>query len=97
MRRFCVFELGANLQAASDMARFRHTQVSNRLELESELFKAVGAELRAMGHDAVSVDGSSMGGYQSILFTPAPDSKSELEGYYRAGSDHRKDGEAVGW
>jgi gamma-glutamyltranspeptidase/glutathione hydrolase len=33
-----------------------------------------------------------MGGYQAILYTPGPDG-----GYYRAGSDHRKDGAAVGW
>jgi gamma-glutamyltranspeptidase / glutathione hydrolase len=92
-----VLELGANLQAATDMARFRHTQVSNKLELESELFKIVGAQLRAMGHDAVSVDGGTMGGYQSILFAPQPEGTSVLKGYYRAGTDHRKDGQAVGW
>ena len=92
-----IFELGANLQAASDMARFRHSQVSNRLELESELFQLAGAQLKAMGHAAVPADGSTMGGYQSILFTPLPQSPSSLKGYYRAGSDHRKDGQAGGW
>ena len=92
-----IFELGANLQAASDMARFRHSQVSNRLELETELFELAGAQLKAMGHDAVPADGSTMGGYQSILFTPLQQSPSSLKGYYRAGSDHRKDGHAGGW
>jgi gamma-glutamyltranspeptidase/glutathione hydrolase len=46
-----------------------------------------------------------MGGYQSILFTPDPqerptqfpDNTRPVNGFYRAGSDHRKDGEAVGW
>ncbi len=33
-----VLDLGANLQAATDMARFRHMQVPNRLTLESRLF-----------------------------------------------------------
>ena len=31
-----VLDLGANLQAASDMARFRHVQVANTLTLESQ-------------------------------------------------------------
>ena len=38
-----VLDLGANLQAASDMARFRHVQVANMLTLESPLFALVGA------------------------------------------------------
>ena len=92
-----IFEHGANLQAASDMTRFRHSQVSNRLELETELFELAGAQLKAMGHDAVPADGSTLGGYQSILFTPLPQSPSSLKGYYRAGSDQRKGGQAAGW
>ena len=28
---------------------------------------------------------------------PAAGRKNGLNGYYRAGSDHRKDGQAVGW
>ena len=45
-----VLDLGANLQAATDMARFRHGQVANMLSLESRLFGLVGAQLKAMGH-----------------------------------------------
>ena len=37
-----ILDLGANLQAASDIARFRHTQVPNILMLESHLFALVG-------------------------------------------------------
>lgn len=95
-----VLDLGANVQAATDMARFRHAQVSNRLNLESPLFRLVGARLKAMGHDARSVDGNIMGGYQAIMFTPdagAPGSSQGLGGFYRAGSDHRKDGQAAGF
>lgn len=88
-----VIDLGANVQAASDMARFRHMQVSNTLLLESALFGQVGRALKSMGHDARSVDGLSMGGYQSIMVNAA-DGATRV---YRAGSDHRKDGEAVGW
>ena len=40
-------------------------------------------------------------GFQSILVTPAAPmaamSTQSLHGFYRAGSDHRKDGQAVGW
>src|SRR6202022_3761171 len=32
-----IFDLGANMQAAADMARFHHAQVPNRLDLESNL------------------------------------------------------------
>jgi gamma-glutamyltranspeptidase/glutathione hydrolase len=90
-----VLDLGANLQAATDMARFRHVQVPNRLRMESRLFALVGARLRAMGHTVESIDGNSVGGYQAIMVTPAA---AEGQGRsYRAGSDHRKDGQAVGY
>ena len=98
-----VLDLGANLQAASDMARFRHVQVANVLTLESNLFSLVGSELRAMGHTVQSVDGDNVGGYQAIMFTPDDQAANPseagtdpLKGFYRAGSDHRKDGQAVG-
>ncbi|MGB6352904.1 MAG: gamma-glutamyltransferase family protein [Steroidobacteraceae bacterium] len=100
-----MVDLGANLQASTDMARFYHNQVPNKLELESQLYGLVGAGLKAMGHDVVSATGENLGGYQAILFTPDqgekavqfPDSSRPVNGFYRAGSDHRKDGEAVGW
>ena len=47
-----------------------------------------------------------MGGYQAILMTPDPKepapsqsktSTQPVNGTYRAGTDHRKDGIAVGW
>jgi gamma-glutamyltranspeptidase/glutathione hydrolase len=96
-----VIDLGANVQAASDMARFRHLQVANTLTMESALADRVGAALRAMGHTVRSVNGLDMGGYQAVMFTP-DDSQpaapgAPLRGFYRAGSDHRKDGGAVGY
>jgi gamma-glutamyltranspeptidase/glutathione hydrolase len=90
-----VFDLGANLQAATDMARFRHGQIPNVLRLESSLFRLVGAQLTAMGHTVRSIDGNAVGGVQWLMFTPDPGSPTG--GFYRAGSDHRKDGQAVGW
>jgi gamma-glutamyltranspeptidase/glutathione hydrolase len=101
-----ILDLGANLQAAADMARFRHAQVPNVLSLEAPLYERVGAQLAAMGHTVQPVDGADVGGFQSILFTAAPPAASQpdegpfsraVQGVYRAGSDFRKDGEAVGW
>jgi gamma-glutamyltranspeptidase / glutathione hydrolase len=101
-----MIDLGANPQAASDAARFSHFQATNELDLESNLYKLVGPRLRAMGHQVKSANGEDMGGYQAIWYTPyaqyqtAPGSDSAnqpLPGVYRAASDHRKDGEAIGW
>lgn len=99
-----ILDFGANLQAATDMARFRHGQVPNVLNLESQLYALVGARLEAMGHRVVSVNGGMMGGYQAIMFTPdsggpgnAGERRPILKGFYRAGSDHRKDGQAAGF
>jgi gamma-glutamyltranspeptidase / glutathione hydrolase len=99
-----IFDLGANLQAAAEMARFRHNQVPNELSLESPLFTLLGPQLTSMGHVVKSVNGSVVGGVQSILFTadatapePGDSANGRVPGFYRAGSDHRKDGAAVGW
>jgi gamma-glutamyltranspeptidase / glutathione hydrolase len=101
-----MVDLGANLQAASDMARFHHNQVRDVVGLESEAFKLVGPQLEAMGHKVRQVDGANMGGFQAILLTPDPkqpkpdgrkDSQQPINGAYRAGTDHRKDGISVGW
>ncbi len=94
-----IFDLGANLQAAAELARFRHNQVPNELSLESPLYQEMGAQLQAMGHHVRSVNGAVVGGVQSILFTPDADAATDggVAGFYRGGSDHRKDGQAVGW
>ena len=63
-----ILDLGANVQAAADMARFRHSQVSNVLGLETPLYDLVGEKLAAMGHSVKSIDGESVGGVQAIMF-----------------------------
>jgi gamma-glutamyltranspeptidase/glutathione hydrolase len=100
-----MVDLGANLQATTDMARFHHDQVPDVLDLETEAYGRVGQQLRAMGHTVRRNEGDFMGGYQGILFNPLPgvpptdakDSHTPVNGYYRAGSDARKDGAAQGW
>jgi len=92
-----ILDLGANLQAAADMARFRHSQVSNVLNLETPLYDLVGPQLAAMGHSVKSVNGEDMGGVQAIMLQTEPGSAAPDGRYFRSGSDFRKDGEAVGW
>jgi gamma-glutamyltranspeptidase/glutathione hydrolase len=104
-----LIDHGMNVQMTTDVARFTHSQGGNSLALEGELFDLVGAALQARGHTVRGVSGGSVGGYQGILFTwdpslPVPifGPGSEalgrpVNGVYRAGSDHRKDGVAIGW
>jgi len=101
-----MIDLGANPQAASDAARFTHAQATNELDLESTLYDLIGAPLKAMGHHVESANGDDMGGFQAIWFhsygvqdaaSGAASAEQPIGGVYRAASDHRKDGEAVGW
>ena len=93
-----IFDLGANVQMATDMARFRHNQVPNSLVLEPGLYDLVGKELAAMGHKLAKPDSAVMGGFQAILVqNPDAQPGSAKPRVYRAGSDHRKDGQAVGF
>ena len=104
-----LIDHGMNVQMTTDAARFTHRQSSNELRLERGLEALVGPALRARGHAVRAVDGGYVGGYQGILFTKdpslpvpvyGPESIAEdrpVNGVYRAGSDHRKDGSAVGW
>jgi len=104
-----LIDHGMNVQMTTDAARFSHAQSSNVVRLEVNLHDLVGDALRKKGHSVQAVSGATVGGYQGILFTrdpslPAPtfDRRSitddlPVNGVYRAGSDHRKDGQAVGW
>jgi len=84
-----VIDLGANLQAASDAARFNHSEETQLLALESRLHALVATGLQAMGHRVEAANGERMGGFQGI--------RLHAGGVYAAASDHRKDGLAAGW
>jgi len=104
-----LIDNGMNVQMTTDAARFTHNQSSNMLSLEANLYNLVGAALKAKGHEVRSVNGGAVGGYQGILFTRDPRMPEPIferraatddlpvNGVYRGGSDHRKDGQAVGW
>ena len=90
-----ILDLGANVQAAGDMARFTHNQVANTVQLESQLFNLVGQQLIQMGHKVSSAGGGIAGGYQGIMLVP--DAAGSNNGFYRAGSNFREDGDLIGW
>jgi gamma-glutamyltranspeptidase/glutathione hydrolase len=104
-----LIDLGMNVQMTTDAARLTHSQSADVVGAEVNLFELVGSGLRAKGHDVRPVSGAAVGGYQGILFTRDPslpepvidrrsiDEDRPVNGVYRAGSDHRKDGHAVGW
>jgi len=104
-----LIDLGMNVQMTTDAARVTHNQTNNVLSLEHGLYNLVGPALAAMGHEVRAVNGGAVGGYQGILFTrdprlPVPTlapggaaDQRPVNGVYRAGSDHRKDGQAAGW
>ncbi len=84
-----MIDLGMNVQAAGDAARFHHSQLANTLALESSIGEPVRRGLEEMGHRLVHETGT-FGGYQAIMRDPASDA-------LLAGSDPRKDGAALGW
>jgi len=104
-----MVDLGMNVQAAGDAARFHHSQSADRVDLESNLYALVGPALSAMGFDVrrVAGDDDVFGGYQAVLFQRDPGLRPPREwatvgdppvnGVYHGASDFRKDGEAVGW
>jgi|MudIll2142460700_1097286.scaffolds.fasta_scaffold16346_1 gamma-glutamyltranspeptidase/glutathione hydrolase len=109
-----MIDLGFNVQATGDAARWDHSQsaTSDRLSLDYYLYDRVNADLTAWGHSTQRSRGLG-GGYQGILFErdyslPEPivpggrggkgvAHQDPVNGTYRAGSELRKDGCAVGW
>ncbi len=78
---------GMNIQEAIDAPRFRHFE-GVRVGLEPQIPDSVRRQLKVMGHRIEDLPPGSAGGSQAII---------RLERGYVAGSDPRKDGEAVGY
>lgn len=81
---------GQTTQAASDAPRWQVME-NGTLHVEEEMPASVVEGLRALGHEVVVEQGyanQAFGGAQLIR---------RREGYFEAGSDHRKDGGAVGF
>lgn len=91
-----ILDLGANPQAAADMARFRHSQISNVLSLETPLFDLVGAKLTAMGHTVKAVNGEDVGGVQTIMFVAERGAGQPGAGQPRAGQPGAAHAESSG-
>ena len=79
---------GMNPEEAGERARV--SEQGGAVYLESGIGPEVRERLRAMGHDVRPGGEGGFGGYQGILVDPET-------GVYRAGSDCRKDGAAVGY
>ena len=83
-----VFDYGQNPQAASDAPRW-HVFPDGRVALEEGFSASVVEELTGRGHQIIlGQPGSLFGGAQLIY---------RLDDGYCAASDHRKDGQAVGF
>ncbi len=82
-----LIDFGMNVQEAADAPRFRHD--AEGVALESAFGPGVRKELQARGHDLRELSGG-FGGFQAIMIDPDT-------GTLAGGSDHRKDGQAVGY
>jgi gamma-glutamyltranspeptidase/glutathione hydrolase len=83
-----IFDYGQNPQTASDAPRWRVLE-DGRIALEKGTSPEVVDELRRRGHEIIPNPTENLfGGAQLICC---------LEGGYCAASDHRKDGQAVGF
>ena len=62
-----MVDLGMNVQATADAARFDHDQLSDTAGLDTDLFNLVGPQLTALGHKVALARGQS-GVYQGLRF-----------------------------
>lgn len=79
---------GQNPQAASDAPRWQ-VMAGLKVQVEAGVPEATRQALRTLGHDLTVGEPAGFGGAQLVRRLPS--------GAYLAASDHRKDGQAVGW
>ena len=82
-----IVDLGANVQQAGDIARFRDDEIGEVALDGIAALQSRRRQLSAMGYTVKSTNRAPMGGYQAIMLLP--------NGAYAGGSDFGKDGEAV--
>lgn len=84
-----LIDFGMDPQTAGDAPRVRHFE-GEGVALESAIGDPVRQALARMGHTVLDTPPAGFGGYQGILIDPETD-------VLWGGSDHRKDGLALGW
>ena len=90
-----MVDLGMNVQAAGDAARFHHSQDADRVDLESNLYALVGPQLRgawASTCGASPANDDVFGGYQAILFQRAPGCAAGMADSGRSAGERRLPG-----
>ncbi len=86
-----------NPQACSDAPRWRINDAGD-LTLEASMAPAVIQGLSAMGHEPKVATAESLEfGSAQLIVRLEPDACGDSEPVYAAGSDHRRDGQAVGY
>lgn len=83
-----IFDYGQNPQAASDAPRW-HVMPDSRLALEGGFNQSVIDDLSRRGHHILVDEPEHLFGGAQLLY--------KTGNHYVAGSDHRKDGQAVGF
>lgn len=83
-----IFDYGQNPQAASDAPRW-HVMPDSSLALENGFPVSVVEELSSRGHTILTDEPEHVFGGAQLLY--------KIGKHYVAGSDHRKDGQAVGF
>ena len=84
-----MIDFGMDLQEALDAPRAFADPISGKLNLEASIPNSVRTTLAEMGHDVAEPE-TAIGGAQAIFM-------DNRRGILVGASDHRKDGQAVGY
>ena len=84
-----IFDYCQNPQTASDAPRWHLTATDNRVAMEPGWSNELLNGLAERGHAVIADEAMPIFGGAQLIYN--------LDGYYVSGSDHRKDGCAVGF